>query len=180
MVVRYDRGNTQPGPPTIPWAIAEEAYAVYGSRWGTDQSLERLAERGGWTSSELDNFVPGWRERASENAKLRSDVERLQGELTELAELKARRDAAEESASRTDGGSSLSTGIHETILVLKEAQVIVEDLEGTRDAPSGLHSIEERLGIALEELQGCLEILSDPCLYSDDELDDLFGKVTNR
>lgn len=47
----------------IPWALAEEAYAVYAKRYGTDQSLERLAERGGFGTDELDDMLPGWRER---------------------------------------------------------------------------------------------------------------------
>ncbi len=38
---------------SIPWWLAEEAYTYYSSRWGTDQSLERLAERGGFGRDEL-------------------------------------------------------------------------------------------------------------------------------
>ena len=40
-------------PSTIPWWLAEEAYAYYASRYGTSQSLERLAERGGFGREEL-------------------------------------------------------------------------------------------------------------------------------
>lgn len=32
---------------TIPWWLAEEAYMHYAKMFGTDQSLERMAERGG-------------------------------------------------------------------------------------------------------------------------------------
>jgi hypothetical protein len=42
--------------------LAEKAYEVYSSKYGTSQSLERLAERGGFGLGELDEFVPGWRE----------------------------------------------------------------------------------------------------------------------
>lgn len=47
----------------IPWAVAEEAYAVYSSKYGTQQSLERIAERGGFHEQEMDDFVPNWRQR---------------------------------------------------------------------------------------------------------------------
>lgn len=37
----------------IPWALAERAYVDYARRHGTEQSLERLAERGGFGLAEL-------------------------------------------------------------------------------------------------------------------------------
>jgi hypothetical protein len=33
---------------TVPWRFAERAYVSYARRYGTGQSLERLAERGGF------------------------------------------------------------------------------------------------------------------------------------
>lgn len=38
--------------PSIPWSLAEVIYAGYSALFGSSQSLERLAERGGF----------GWRE----------------------------------------------------------------------------------------------------------------------
>lgn len=38
---------------TIPWWLAEEAYAFYAKRYGNGQTLERLAERGGFGREEL-------------------------------------------------------------------------------------------------------------------------------
>ena len=38
---------------TVPWWLAEIAYEYYSSRHGTSQSLERLAERGGFGRAEL-------------------------------------------------------------------------------------------------------------------------------
>lgn len=38
---------------TIPWWLAEEAYKYYAEKYGTGQSLERLAERGGFGRWEL-------------------------------------------------------------------------------------------------------------------------------
>ncbi len=38
---------------SIPWWLAEEAYKVYVKKYGSHQSLERLAERGGFGREEL-------------------------------------------------------------------------------------------------------------------------------
>lgn len=45
----------------IPWRVAELAYIEYAKRYGRDQSLERLAERGGFHVNELDALLPEWR-----------------------------------------------------------------------------------------------------------------------
>jgi hypothetical protein len=37
----------------IPWWLAEEAYEHYSKLYGSSQSLERLAERGGFDREEL-------------------------------------------------------------------------------------------------------------------------------
>lgn len=37
----------------VPWWLAEEAYRYYSACYGTQQSLERLAERGGFGRKEL-------------------------------------------------------------------------------------------------------------------------------
>lgn len=49
------------GRGSIPWSIAEEAYAEYARLYGSTQSLERLAQRGGFAPEELDELRPGWR-----------------------------------------------------------------------------------------------------------------------
>ena len=48
-------------PRTIPWSVAEVAYAEYVRRFGDGQTLQRLAERGGFGDREMDMFYPGWR-----------------------------------------------------------------------------------------------------------------------
>ncbi len=63
--------------PLIPWELAEEAYIVYASKYGTSQSLERLAQRGGFGAGEMDMLYPKWRP----SLQL---IERLQGELENL------------------------------------------------------------------------------------------------
>ncbi len=51
---RDERGGLIPIMPcTIPWWLAEIAYEYYSERYGTGQSLERLAERGGFGRYEL-------------------------------------------------------------------------------------------------------------------------------
>ena len=67
--IQAERGAA-PHPLRIPWALAERAYSVYVGRYGQGQTLERLAERGGFAPSEMDEFVPGWREEADECAAL--------------------------------------------------------------------------------------------------------------
>lgn len=39
--------------PRIPWSLAEKLYAGYSAEYGTTQSLERLAERGGFGWAEI-------------------------------------------------------------------------------------------------------------------------------
>lgn len=39
--------------PSIPWSLAETIYAKYSERYGDGQSLERIAERGGFGWSEV-------------------------------------------------------------------------------------------------------------------------------
>lgn len=49
------KGSTQSSQ--IPWWLAEIAYEYYASQYGTDQSLERLAERGGFGREELVGLI---------------------------------------------------------------------------------------------------------------------------
>jgi hypothetical protein len=42
---------------TLPWSVAEDAYETYVQWFGDNQSLERLAERGGFTAEEFACFV---------------------------------------------------------------------------------------------------------------------------
>ncbi len=50
---KTDRPIIHYPPCTIPWWLAEEAYRIYSAKFGTSQSLERLAERGGFDRTEL-------------------------------------------------------------------------------------------------------------------------------
>ena len=63
--------------PGIPWSIHMEAYAAYSKKWRPQQALIEGGCRGGFATDELDEFVPGWRERVSEIHLLRAEVARL-------------------------------------------------------------------------------------------------------
>lgn len=52
----------QDGPP-IPWSLAERIYFVYADLFGTSQSLERLAERGGFGWSEIPHLRTDYRSK---------------------------------------------------------------------------------------------------------------------
>ena len=49
---------------TIPWQVHGLAWEAYAKEYGTSQSAERLAERGGFGCGEMDRFLPGWRDMA--------------------------------------------------------------------------------------------------------------------
>jgi hypothetical protein len=49
----YDNNRHRLDRSTIPWWLAEEAYAHYKKLFGDGQSLERIAHRGGFGREEL-------------------------------------------------------------------------------------------------------------------------------
>lgn len=61
-------GHCNPGRSTIPWWLAEIAYSVYSRKYGNGQTLERLAERGGFGRAELMWLLRGGEDGANENA----------------------------------------------------------------------------------------------------------------
>lgn len=65
----------------IPWSLHLRAWDAYAKLYGRQQSAERLAERGGFGTTELDEFVPGWRDEVSEITSLRAENERLRALL---------------------------------------------------------------------------------------------------
>ncbi len=80
-VMWTDNRVSKPGPTSIPWSVADKAYSVYVARYGAQQSLELLAQRGGFYATELDDFLSSWREEASEVDALRAEVAQLNTEL---------------------------------------------------------------------------------------------------
>lgn len=51
--------------PSIPWSMAEIIYAGYTADYGTQQSLERLAQRGGFSWAEVEVIYKSHRARAA-------------------------------------------------------------------------------------------------------------------
>jgi hypothetical protein len=67
-----------PGPLRIPWSVAVKAYGKYGP----GQTLDRLAERGGFSWGEMDDLYPAWRAETDELLLLRAEVRELRQRLT--------------------------------------------------------------------------------------------------
>lgn len=72
----------------IPWSLHLEAYDVYCAKWGKQEAMIDPAKncRGGFGVRELDQWIPGWRERASELDALKADRDRLLAENARLRE----------------------------------------------------------------------------------------------
>lgn len=70
---------------SVPWALAERAYMAYAVRYGTDQSMERLAQRGGFSAREMDVFAPGWRNEVRALQVLQGEVDQLRAAWAWLA-----------------------------------------------------------------------------------------------
>lgn len=67
-------------PQGIPWSLHMKAYAAYCQKYGGQEALIDLAGRGcrgGFSTGELDDFVPGWRNEVSEISYLRDVVSKL-------------------------------------------------------------------------------------------------------
>jgi hypothetical protein len=90
--LQTERPPVKPGPLQIPWSIAEKAYGAYAAQYGRQQTLERLAQRGGFGWSEMDMLYPPWRDEVDELAKLRARVAELAKLRARVAELERERD----------------------------------------------------------------------------------------
>ncbi len=53
----YNKAMRRSGSTWVSWELAEEAYEAYSSRYGTSQSLERLAELGGFGRDEFAELL---------------------------------------------------------------------------------------------------------------------------
>lgn len=91
--MNWEKGKTFPvvgTSMTIPWSVAEEAYLGYNPDGRYSQTLLRLAERGGFHVSELDDYVPDWREKTSEITRLRAELETLTAEREKAEQVRHR------------------------------------------------------------------------------------------
>lgn len=55
--VQGDHGKNPRAPGTVTWAEHQEAYTAYAARYGTGQSAQRLAERGGFGYQEMTGLL---------------------------------------------------------------------------------------------------------------------------
>jgi hypothetical protein len=68
----------------IPWSMHLRAYDVYCKMYGRQQALVEGGCRGGFGVSELDRFIPGWREELSEIGRLKRELTSAQAEVKKL------------------------------------------------------------------------------------------------
>ena len=54
------------GAKPISWETHLLAWEAYDRKWRCGQTAERIAQRGGFAVSEMDEFVPDWRERENQ------------------------------------------------------------------------------------------------------------------
>ena len=111
-------------PGGIPWAIHLEAYEVYSKKWAPQPALIDLEGRncrGGFSTRELDEFVPGWRDRVSEFGKMKSIIPVLLEDLLEAASTLRRYEAlhraknTEYSLAKAEVNAALATRFEATI-----------------------------------------------------------------
>lgn len=67
----------------IPWEMHMRAYDVYCKRHGEQKALIQGWCRGGFGTSELDMFIPGWRDELSDRKKVESERDDLARQLEE-------------------------------------------------------------------------------------------------
>lgn len=71
----------------IPWDLHLEAYSVYCKRYGSQEALIKGGCRGGFHTSELDTFIPNWRERVSALGIAEARIRALELEVDDLQRL---------------------------------------------------------------------------------------------
>lgn len=82
------RAPVQGYPGGIPWAIHLEAYEVYCKRWGAQPALIDLEGRncrGGFSTGELDDFIPDWRDRVAEFGLMKAELAQLRSRADDYA-----------------------------------------------------------------------------------------------
>lgn len=74
----------------IPWSLHLEAYNAYCKKWSPQPALIDLEGRncrGGFGTGELDEFIPGWRDKASEIGRLKAELAGLRAKVAQQAAL---------------------------------------------------------------------------------------------
>lgn len=126
MVGRSDK----PSPLRCPWSVAEKAYSAYAAQYGSKQSLERLAERGGFYAGEMDDLYPKWREETEEIPHLLAKLRAAREEI----DIAVRRVAATE---------------HDASIWADKFRYAQQDKEAAESRASSLAQENERLRAAM-------------------------------
>lgn len=82
------RAPVQGYTPGVPWSLHLEAYDAYCKKYGAQPALidlEGRGCRGGFGTRELDEFIPGWRDKVSEIATLKAERDRYFAERNACA-----------------------------------------------------------------------------------------------
>lgn len=153
-------------PLSISWSVAEKAYGAYASRYGRGQSLERLAERGGFGVEEMDKLYPPWREEVCEIIALRKQLaERLPSpdDLTFARFSKINRERCESKEGFNHKLDSWSESDWMTALVgeVGEAANVVKKLNRVRDGITGNKATEAELRAQLRQELGDVFVYLD-------------------
>jgi len=129
----------------VPWSVAEIAYREYARQYGTSQSLDRLAERGGFSVGEMDDFYPEWRNAVDQ-------IQRLEAELAALREtntkLHRRCQSAEKGlAAKLDaaGGASLGRALANSAATMYSARL--RECEAQLAAPRKRPTLEQVINV---------------------------------
>ena len=92
-VARLERPRMFPiqdGAPAVRWELAEKAYTTYVSLYGKSQSLERLAERGGFGLKEFSCLYLGHDPRCKHSGEHVAEVESQIGYVAQLQQENSR------------------------------------------------------------------------------------------
>lgn len=95
----------QSGAPAVRWELAQKAYTTYADLFGTSQSLERLAERGGFGLEEFSCLYLGHDPRCKHSGKCVAEVESQIGYVdlqSQLEALKEENERLKSEAARRD------------------------------------------------------------------------------
>lgn len=155
--------KTKPGPVSVPWVVAERAWAAYSQIYGRDQSVERLAERGGFDWAEMDRLFPGWREATDAWKRLESELNSAQQDLARVREqnctltaqiAESRERVATLEARLEQVGIAVQLGAEHDAVTRDAAQEQVRDLSRELDSVlARVERLEAGLADAVQQLR---------------------------
>ena len=176
--IQSDYRDTKAHPTTIPWEVADKAYAVYRGRYGSQQTLERLAERGGFSGGEMDEFYPGWRDEVSGIAVRDARIAALEAQVKALTE---ERDQA--CRERADAQHRYTVAMHDISkacagTTARSACEVVELWRKERDAQVEVIGRNQQGAASIVEL--CKRITSGNAVHHARNISTIAGSIAAR